>query len=69
MLSEVTYGRARSASGCGFGNTKRRVLNLAIISHQPDEFFIDFLLVDPQAQTPERGQALLVARVILSRGT
>jgi hypothetical protein len=40
--------------------------NLAIISHQPDEFFIDFLLVDPQAQTPERGQAILVARVILS---
>ncbi len=40
--------------------------NLAIISHQPDEFFIDFLLVDPQAQTPERGQALLAARVILS---
>lgn len=40
--------------------------NLAIISHQQDEFFIDFLLVDPQAQTPERGQAILMARVILS---
>ncbi|QAA76836.1 MAG: Cell division protein FtsI [Peptidoglycan synthetase] [Candidatus Bipolaricaulis sibiricus] len=40
--------------------------NLAVISHQPDEFFIDFLLVDPQAQTPERGQAILVSRVILS---
>jgi len=47
--------------------TRRGVYsNLAVISHQPDEFFIDFLLVDPQAQTPERGQALLVSRVILS---
>ncbi len=40
--------------------------NLAVISHHPDEFFLDFLLVDPQAQTPERGQAVLVSRVILS---
>ncbi|HAZ30791.1 TPA: hypothetical protein DCY65_04395 [Candidatus Acetothermia bacterium] len=40
--------------------------NVAVTSHQPDEFLIGFLLVDPQAQTPERGQALLVSRVILS---
>ncbi|MCD5409029.1 DUF3467 domain-containing protein [Candidatus Bipolaricaulota bacterium] len=40
--------------------------NLAIISHQKEEFVVDFLLVDPRTQTPKGGQALLVSRVILS---
>lgn len=42
--------------------------NLAIVSHQQEEFMIDFLLADPRTQTPKGGQALLVARVILSPG-
>lgn len=52
--------------GADIETRKGNYSNLVVISHQADEFFLDFLLVDPQAQTPERGQALLVARVILS---
>jgi len=42
--------------------------NLAIISHQKEEFIVDFLLLDPRTQTPKGGQAILVSRVILSPG-
>ena len=42
--------------------------NFAVVSHQKEEFVIDFLFLDPRAQTPKGGQALLVARVILSPG-
>lgn len=40
--------------------------NLALISHRKEEFVIDFLFLDPQAQTPQEGQAILTSRVILS---
>ncbi len=42
--------------------------NLALISHRKEEFIIDFLFVDPQTQTPEADQALLVSRIILNPG-
>ena len=42
--------------------------NLALIAHRKEEFIIDFLLVDPQTQTPKGDQALLVSRVILNPG-
>ncbi len=42
--------------------------NLALISHRKEEFIIDFLFVDPQTQTPQADQALLVSRIILSPG-
>ncbi|MCD6320976.1 DUF3467 domain-containing protein [Candidatus Bipolaricaulota bacterium] len=42
--------------------------NLVVVSHQKEEFVLDFLFVDPRAQGPKGGQALLVARVILSPG-
>ncbi len=42
--------------------------NLAVVSHQKEEFVIDFLFLDPRTQTPKGGQALLVSRVILSPG-
>ena len=40
--------------------------NLALISHQEDQFVLDFLFIDPQEQTEEGRKAYLVARVILS---
>jgi hypothetical protein len=42
--------------------------NLALISHRKEEFVLDFLFVDPQAQTEKVDQALLVSRVILNPG-
>ncbi len=42
--------------------------NLALISHRKEEFIIDFLFVDPQTQTPQADQALLVSRIILNPG-
>ncbi|MGC9530249.1 MAG: DUF3467 domain-containing protein [Candidatus Bipolaricaulaceae bacterium] len=49
--------------------TRRGVYaNLAIVSHQKEEFVVDFLMVDPRTQSPKGGQALLVSRVILSPG-
>lgn len=42
--------------------------NLALISHRKEEFVIDFLFIDPQAQTAKADQALLVSRMILNPG-
>lgn len=50
-------------------NVRRGVYsNLAVISHQKEEFVIDFLFIDPRTQGPKGGQAILVSRVILSPG-
>ena len=40
--------------------------NLALITHRKEEFVIDFLFIDPQAQAKESGQAMLSTRVVLS---
>ncbi len=43
--------------------------NLALISHRKEEFVIDFLFVDPQAQsTAEQGRAILTSRVVVNPG-
>ncbi len=50
-------------------DTRRGVYsNLALIAHRQEEFIIDFLFIDPQAQTPQADQALLVSRIILNPG-
>jgi len=47
--------------------TRRGVYaNLAMISHQKDEFVVDFLFLDPPTQTPQGGQAMLMSRVVLA---
>ncbi|MFO8034169.1 MAG: DUF3467 domain-containing protein [Candidatus Bipolaricaulota bacterium] len=49
--------------------TRRGVYaNLAMLSHQKDEFVVDFLFLDPPTQTPQGGQAMLASRVILAPG-
>ncbi len=49
--------------------TRRGVYaNLAMLSHQKDEFVLDFLFLDPPTQTPSGGQAMLASRVILAPG-
>ncbi len=40
--------------------------NLALISHRQEEFVVDFLFVDPQAASPQEGQAILESRMILN---
>jgi len=40
--------------------------NLALISHRKEEFVIDFLFVDPQAQAKQEGQAILTSRVVVN---
>jgi hypothetical protein len=42
--------------------------NLALISHRKEEFVIDFLFVDPQAQSTNEGRAILTSRVVLNPG-
>jgi len=43
--------------------------NLALISHRKEEFVIDFLFVDPQAQAAtQQGQAILTSRVVVNPG-
>ena len=42
--------------------------NLALISHRKEEFVIDFLFVDPQAQAKQDGQAILTSRVVVNPG-
>jgi len=42
--------------------------NLAMITHQQEEFVVDFLFLDPPTQTPKGGQAMLASRVILAPG-
>jgi hypothetical protein len=42
--------------------------NLVLISHRKEEFVLDFLFLDPQAQSPQEGQAMLTSRVILHPG-
>lgn len=42
--------------------------NLVLISHRKEEFVLDFLFLDPQAQSPQEGQAMLASRVILHPG-
>jgi hypothetical protein len=42
--------------------------NLALISHRKEEFVIDFLFVDPQAQAAKEGQAILTSRVVVNPG-
>ena len=42
--------------------------NLALISHRKEEFIIDFLFVDPQAQGGKDGQAILTSRVVVNPG-
>ncbi len=50
-------------------DTRRGVYsNLALIAHRQEEFIIDFLFIDPQAQTPQADQALLASRIILNPG-
>ena len=40
--------------------------NLALISHRKEEFIIDFLMTDPQTQSPKGDQAILTSRVIVN---
>lgn len=42
--------------------------NLALISHRKEEFILDFLLLDPQTQAAQDGQAMLVSRIVLNPG-
>ncbi len=42
--------------------------NLALISHRKEEFIIDFLMIDPQTQSPKGDQAMLTSRVIVNPG-
>ncbi len=42
--------------------------NLALISHRKEEFIIDFLMLDPQTQSPKGDQAILTSRVIVNPG-
>jgi len=42
--------------------------NLALISHRKEEFIIDFLMTDPQTQSPKGDQAILTSRVIVNPG-
>ena len=42
--------------------------NLALISHRKEEFIIDFLMTDPQTQSPKGDQAILTSRIIVNPG-
>lgn len=42
--------------------------NLALISHRKEEFIVDFLMIDPQTQSPKGDQAILTSRVIVNPG-
>lgn len=42
--------------------------NLALISHRKEEFIVDFLIIDPQTQSPKGDQAILTSRVVLNPG-
>jgi GNAT superfamily N-acetyltransferase len=42
--------------------------NLALIAHRKEEFVIDFLFVDPQAQGQKEGRALLTSRIVVNPG-